>query len=103
IDCDRIGRHLTNALDAGKQVGLREALDQGTIQRVIRRSHGGLCVLTAGNARAHDASVLSSTKMGAMLAEARQYFEVILVDSGPILGSLVAAWIEPHVVRRLLS
>src|SRR6185295_9306504 len=29
IDCDLVGRHFTNALDAGKMRGLHEALEDG--------------------------------------------------------------------------
>ena len=35
--------------------------------------------------------------MQALIAEARNYFDVIIIDSGPILGSLEASVIAPEV------
>jgi Mrp family chromosome partitioning ATPase/uncharacterized protein involved in exopolysaccharide biosynthesis len=103
IDCDLIGRRLTSGFDALNKTGLREALSNGSIRSLLRRTHGGLYVLTAGNVRSTDAAALPGRMMANLLAEAQRYFEVILVDTGPILGSLEAAVLAPEVDGAVLT
>ena len=103
IDADLVGRNLTKGLKAGKLSGLREALEQGSLQKMVRRAQGGVCVLTTGAANAMDACALPPAKMSALFAEARRHFQVILVDTGPILGSLEAAVLAPEVDGAILA
>ena len=91
IDCDLVGRHLTSSLDGKDMEGVLEALEQGTLLKSVRKTQSGLYVLTAGKAAASDAVTIPSESIRAIFAEARKYFRVIIVDSGPILGSLEAA------------
>ena len=91
IDCDLVGRHLTSSLDASSLEGMREALKTGSLLSGVRKTHSGLYILTAGQAGAADAVSIPSESVRALFAEARKYFQVIIVDSGPILGSLEAA------------
>lgn len=91
VDADLVGRHLTDALGARDVEGLHEAISAGSVRRRVRRTDAGLYVLPAGKASAPDASALASHGAREMIGELRQYFDVIVIDTGPILGSLEAA------------
>jgi len=95
IDGDMVGRGLTRGLKAEGLSGLREALETGKLS--IRQRPDGLSVLTAGDSTSSDAAKVSATGMRRLLGEARKHFDTILVDSGPILGSVEAAVVAREV------
>jgi capsular exopolysaccharide synthesis family protein len=97
IDADLVGRKLTSAFQAREVEGLHESIAAGTIRQRVRRTDSGLYILTAGKAGASDACAIPKAAIRAVIAEARTYFDVILVDSGPIMGSLEASVLAPEV------
>ena len=97
IDADIVGRHLTTTLGGEKRIGLHEALAAGTLAGHTLRLRHGLRVLGTGRARAGDASCISSVRLGKLIREARREYDIVLVDSGPILGSLEAAVLANEV------
>jgi capsular exopolysaccharide synthesis family protein len=97
IDGDMVGRKLTSAFRARELEGLHEAISSGTIRQRVRRTDSGLYLLTAGRAGATDACTIPRDAIQSLIAEARGYFDVVLIDSGPILGSLEASVLAPEV------
>lgn len=97
IDGDLIGRRCTQNLEAGELEGLHEALRAGSMNRLVRKTDTGVSVLTTGKASVRDACGLGSEKMGALIAQARGNFDVVLIDTGPILGSVEAAVLAQQV------
>jgi polysaccharide biosynthesis transport protein len=97
IDADLVGRKLTTAFQARDVEGLHESIAAGTIRQRVRRTDSGLYILTAGKAVATDACAIPKSAIRSVIAEARNYFDVILVDSGPIMGSLEASVVAPEV------
>lgn len=91
IDGDLVGRKLTSTLQARDMEGLHEAVETGTLRQRVRRTDTGLFILPAGGATANDACSLSLPVVKSLMTEARRYFDIILVDSGPILGSVEAS------------
>lgn len=91
IDGDLVGRKLTSTLQARDMEGLHEAVEAGTIRQRIRRTDTGLFILPAGGATANDACSLSVPVVKKLMKEARRYFDIVLIDSGPILGSVEAS------------
>jgi Mrp family chromosome partitioning ATPase len=57
----------------------------------------GLFVLPVGSARAMHVGKLSPHAVRALLEEAKKEFDVVLVDTGPVLGSLEASILAPAV------
>jgi len=91
IDCDIVGQGLTHRLKARQSPGLLEALAAGTMQgRVKKTTTNNLYILPVGCADGALAGGLSPNGMKKLLAEARKIFDVIIIDTGPILGSLEA-------------
>lgn len=97
IDADMVGRKLTSAFRANEYEGLHEAIEAGTIRQRIRRTDSGLYILTAGRGGAADACAMPRASIRAVIEQARSYFDVILLDSGPIMGSIEASMIAPEV------
>jgi Mrp family chromosome partitioning ATPase len=88
IDADLVGKGLTRGLRAEGVPGFREALRTGRLSATERPD--GLSVLTAGDSDAAEISKISSNAIRRLLDEARKHFDTILIDSGPILGSVEA-------------
>lgn len=97
IDADLVGRRLSGAIEAKDLIGFSEALAAGSIGKTVRRTATGLFILPAGRAGSADACTVSSQAVRSLLDQARRYFDVILVDSGPILGSVEAAVVAQEV------
>jgi succinoglycan biosynthesis transport protein ExoP len=91
IDADLVGRQITHNIEADELPGLHEALATGTLTNSLRRTVTGLFVLPTGQANARHGCALSPTALQGLIAEARRHFETILIDSGPILGSVEAS------------
>jgi Mrp family chromosome partitioning ATPase len=95
IDADLTGRRVTRGFDAEGKPGLREALESGTLE--VRRSLGGLAVLTAGVSDPMDGCRTSSPAMRRLLDQARRHFDTVLIDTGPMLGSVEASALAREV------
>ncbi len=92
VDCDMVGQGLTTRLKARNSPGLLEALGAGTLnQRVKKTTTPNLFILPIGGADSAHAGSLSPTSIRKLLAEARRIFDIVIIDTGPILGSLEAA------------
>jgi succinoglycan biosynthesis transport protein ExoP len=73
-------------------VGLLDALDGEPVSACVTSVLAkGLFVLPLGDATAEHNSQVSPKAFRRILAEARQVFDVVIVDTGPILGSLEAS------------
>jgi capsular exopolysaccharide synthesis family protein len=68
--------------------GLIELLAaRGTLARHIQRSPFGVDVLAAGSPVPHGAEALASARMAAVLEEAAHAYDVVVVDSPPVLAA----------------
>ena len=91
IDADLIGQRLTRGYRMDEKQGLREIIDgsmhgSGVYATGITR----LSMIPAGISDGRDACTVSSPVMARLLDHAAKDYDVVLVDSGPILGSLEA-------------
>ncbi len=87
IDCDLAARQLTRSLTEATLPGLPEALAAGHVNGYTQ-DMAGLSVLTAGSADSLDANTIDPASMRRLIENARQNYSVILIDTGPILGSI---------------
>lgn len=104
IDADLIGRGVTSRLSALQLAGLTDRIasahDNGQIHEVEGRAN--LNLMPAGVAEGFDADQLSSQAMEDLLSSLRSRYDAIVIDTGPILGSLEANAIVPHVDQVVL-
>ncbi|HEY7091286.1 MAG TPA: CpsD/CapB family tyrosine-protein kinase, partial [Tepidisphaeraceae bacterium] len=97
IDCDLVGRGLTRGYKADGIPGLREALGSGTARGIVKKTDHGPRLISAGNADSFSGWTLSPGAMANLIAEARHYYDVVIIDTGPVLGSVEAAIVAPEV------
>jgi Mrp family chromosome partitioning ATPase/uncharacterized protein involved in exopolysaccharide biosynthesis len=103
VDCDMIGRHMTSRLGVKGSGGLREAIEAGSAENLYRRVGDRLSVLAVGAGTAADAYAISGKRIRPILDEARREFDVVIVDTGPILGSVEAAVVAQEVDGVILA
>jgi succinoglycan biosynthesis transport protein ExoP len=101
VDGDLVDRGLTRAFAAQGIAGFREAI-HGQLAN-IRALSSGLYVLSAGQCRPQDAYTLTSPQVTQLLDRARREFNVVLIDSDPILDGVSAAVMAPHVDGVILT
>ncbi len=97
IDADMIGARLTHCFNAENREGLHEALAMGDAAPFVREVLPRLWLLPVGRASALHAGTMSGAAMAALLAAARRDYDIVLIDSGPILGSVEASVLAPEV------
>ena len=91
IDCDLVGAGLTSRLDMGGPNGVLEAMANKDVLSYCRPTDiADLSMLPVGQAQAHHAGMFSPQALRRLIAEAKKNFEIILIDSGPVLGSIEA-------------
>jgi Mrp family chromosome partitioning ATPase/uncharacterized protein involved in exopolysaccharide biosynthesis len=89
VDCDLVGRSLTRQLGLLGEVGLRESIEEGSLNgHLIQLPSSNLTALPCGiNTRIGPESI-RRTSLELLLNEIRKDFEIVIVDTGPLLGSL---------------
>lgn len=91
IDCDLVGAGLTARLDMAGPDGVLEAMANRELLPYCRTTDiADLSMLPVGHAQAHHAGMFSPQALRRLLNEAKKHFEIILIDSGPVLGSIEA-------------
>jgi capsular exopolysaccharide synthesis family protein len=92
IDCDLVGGGLTSRMNVNASEGVLEAIaDRALLSYVRTTDIADVSILPVGGARGHHASTLSPGALRRLIDEAKKHFEVILIDTGPILGSIEAS------------
>jgi capsular exopolysaccharide synthesis family protein len=92
IDFDMIGGGLTSAMQAKTDNGLMDAFDHGTLNGFVRpTSFPRLSIVPIGRDDSQDVNRLSPDVVKRVINEARERFDVVVVDTGPILGSIEAS------------
>ncbi|CAN5609441.1 hypothetical protein BH10PLA1_BH10PLA1_05310 [soil metagenome] len=92
IDCDMIGAGLTRRLGVASETGILEAAATRTVLDHIRTTEiTDVAILPVGSSGALHASTLSPNALRRIIHEAKKHFDVILIDTGPILGSIEAS------------
>lgn len=96
---------LSEALNkqANQNVGLREAIASGDIESCVTETGvPNLYTLPVGETSVGDVGTFSPRHIRALLDTAREHYDVVLVDTGPILGSLEAAMLAKEVDATIL-
>ncbi len=118
IDADLIGHGLTPTMRMDGKVGLRQVAGSGSLEDFVFHSRiTNLSVMPAGlssrngvqqnghtqSGAAVEAEHLATERMQELLDEARSRYDVILVDTGPLMGSLEANVLATVVDRVVLT
>lgn len=91
IDSDLVGAGLTARLGMTGPEGILEAMTTGRLMDYVKATDvADLSLLPVGMAQLHHAGIFSPQTMRRLVNEAKKHFEIILIDTGPILGSIEA-------------
>ncbi len=100
VDCDVVGGGLTRRL-MGERVSPKGLLDaclpNEPLANCLVRAQRDLDLLPLGNAGPRDAGGLSPRAIRRLIAQAREAYDVVIIDTGPVLGSLEASLVAPEV------
>lgn len=102
IDADLIGRALTSQLGLDGAPGLSEAVTAESLNGEVHSARANLWAIPAGNTLDFRPELLSSHLMADLLEKARASFDAVIIDSGPIMGSLEANLASPLSDRVIL-
>jgi succinoglycan biosynthesis transport protein ExoP len=92
IDFDMIGGGLTSGMQAKSDSGLMDAIDAGTLDGFVKpTSFPRLSILPIGRDDAREVSRLSPIAVRKIIEQAKKRFETVVIDTGPILGSIEAS------------
>jgi polysaccharide biosynthesis transport protein len=92
VDGDLIGGGLTARLNVNAEHGVLEAMAARDISTFIRTTDvADLSFLPVGKAMGGYTGTISPAAVRRLVDEARKQFDVILIDTGPILGSIEAS------------
>jgi capsular exopolysaccharide synthesis family protein len=104
IDADLVGAGLTSRLGMSGPEGILEAMTTGNLLNYVRSTDvADLSILPVGLAQLHHAGIFSPAAVRRLLAEAKKHFEIIIVDTGPILGSIEATPVSAAVEGVILT
>jgi len=92
IDCDIVGAGLTTRMNVNVPEGVLEAIANRTLLEYVRTTDvADVAILPVGTAQGMHASTLSPPALRRLVDEARKHFDTVLIDTGPILGSIEAS------------
>lgn len=91
IDFDMIGGGLTANMGARTDVGLLAAIDDGQLEGHVRpTAFPRLSLIPTGRDDSQEISRLSPKLVKRLIDQARKQYDVIVIDTGPVLGSIEA-------------
>lgn len=101
IDCDLVGRGLTRRLNQENAAGLSDCL--GDVEQAnIAQVASNLWLLPAGRAFMLDGTAITPAVIRELAAVVGDAYDVVLVDTGPILGSPEASVVSQIADRVIL-
>ena len=104
IDCDLIAAGLTHRLNVNSTDGILESVANRALLEYVRTTDiADVAILPVGTTHAHHASTLSPVALRRLLSEAKKHFDLIIVDTGPILGSIEASLVCAAADRTILA
>lgn len=92
IDCDLVGAGLSTRMNVHASEGVLEAIANRSLLEYVRNTDiADVAILPVGSAHGYHASTLSPGALRRLIDEAKKHFDTILVDTGPVLGSIEAS------------
>jgi Mrp family chromosome partitioning ATPase/uncharacterized protein involved in exopolysaccharide biosynthesis len=86
-------RRLSDGNKSRSGTGILDALDGIPLERcVVETGIAGLSLLPVGDARGADVDRLTPSAYRRLMAECRERYDAVIIDTGPVLGSIEAAF-----------
>jgi Mrp family chromosome partitioning ATPase len=91
VDADLVGRGLTHELGLEGLPGLCQAVESRSLNGEAHATRiEDLSALPCGDTARFEPEQLSQRGLGAVIEQLREQYEIVIIDTGPILGSLEA-------------
>lgn len=91
LDADLVGRGLSRTLSLTNRPGLRDLLeDRRSIDDALSTCYPNLQAIPSGSVSDFAPEHISSVQFSRLIAQLRARFDTILIDTGPLLGSIEA-------------
>ena len=104
VDCDFIGRSLSHQFGKLHDPGLKEAVKSGSIENLtIPLGSKNLSILPIGTDEAFNAEHMPASAIRDLLDQLRGEFDMIIMDTGPLSGSIESTPIASSVDGVLLT
>lgn len=104
IDLDLVGCGMTRLLDLKPEHGVMAALDAASLNGQVAATWlPNLSILPAGSRDVHGISRLTPERIRILLDAARRQFDMVVIDTGPVLGSLEASLVVTEADAVLLA
>ena len=104
VDGDMIGQALTNRMAASTKPGAVSAMFTGTLNGSLQSTTiPNLYLLPLPKDGVNNPAGLSPQSVRDLLKQARAHFDVVLVDTGPVLGSIEASMVAGAVDGVILA
>ena len=92
IDCDLVGAGLTTRMNVNVPEGVLEAIANRSLLEFVRTTDvQDVAILPVGTGQGMHASTLSPAALRRLVDESKKHFDTVLIDTGPILGSIEAS------------
>jgi Mrp family chromosome partitioning ATPase/uncharacterized protein involved in exopolysaccharide biosynthesis len=101
LDADLIGRRLSRRLCHHDKPGLRDAAHENVMPRAYR-VQDNLDMVPVGLRDDYQPEQLNAKYLQGVLADLRARYDTVIIDTGPILGSLEAGLLAPLADRVLM-
>ncbi|HEY1683556.1 MAG TPA: AAA family ATPase [Tepidisphaeraceae bacterium] len=97
IDCDLVGAALSRRLGVNGEVGILQAMSAGRASEFcVATDIENLSILPAGNTDMHTAGSFSPSAIRKVMNEARKNYDIVLIDTGPVMGSIETSSVGAH-------
>jgi len=97
IDADLVGQRLTGGFKCDRIPGLHDLIVGTAMDDCVKRVDRGLRFMPVGRTETLRAWTLSAAEVRTVVELARKDYDVVLVDTGPALGSVEASVVAPEV------
>ncbi len=103
LDADLVGRRLSRLLGLSKQPGLGDLVGKAALNGEVHQTRvPNLWAIPAGSNQDFSPEKLSAADFDHLLEQLRGRFDRVIIDTGPILGSLEAGLVCPLADRVVL-
>jgi len=104
VDCDLVAAGLTHRLNVTSTDGVLEAVANRALLEYVRTTDiADVAILPVGTTHAHHASTLSPVALRRLISEGKKHFDIIIIDTGPLLGSIEASLVCAAADRSILA
>jgi capsular exopolysaccharide synthesis family protein len=104
VDCDLVAAGLTHRLNVNSTDGVLEAVANRALLEYVRTTDiADVAILPVGTTHAHHASTLSPVALRRLISEGKKHFDIIIIDTGPLLGSIEASLVCAAADRSILA